>query len=206
LLAAIALHEATRREITPIAPYGTSGVARKPPDRATGHRSRPDECEHVCESLRVVSTQHGQARDLHIAGTSVAEPLWASRPAKLVYAEELDAGGDEVIYLIDTRTGRRRRLGLRYAAAGAALTASEDHTRVAALSTSATGCGSTSPTSPRTRSVTSRSPMHALRTGAVSGSRARLHDVRNGRCPLRLPDELSNVGTHERRWRIAAQR
>ena len=65
----------------------------------------------------------------------MAEPLWVSRPGTLVYAEERNAGRVEVtsIYLVDTRTGRRRRLGPRYGAAGASLTASEDRARIAAL-------------------------------------------------------------------------
>ena len=174
-LAAVAVSDAARREITRIAPYGTSGrpeAAWSPDGSAVAFT---DDCEDTCQSLRVVSTQNGRLRDLHIAGTSVAEPLWASRPGTLVYAEERSAGRFEVIYLVDTRTGHRRRLGPRYGAAGAVLTA----WRIAPgsqLSTSSTDCGSTSSKSPRTRSVTTRSTMRALRTGA-SGSRARLHDV-----------------------------
>jgi hypothetical protein len=135
-LAALAVSNSTRREIAPIAPYGTSGSpeATWSPDGSS--IAFTDDCEDVCQSLRIVNTHRGLPHDLPVVGMSVHAPVWASPPGTLVYFEELGLGNVEAIYLIHTRTGRRRRLGPRYwAVSVVSLIPSEDRSKIAAIYT-----------------------------------------------------------------------
>lgn len=135
-LAAIAISNARRREISAVFPYGYSGSpeASWSPDGSS--IAFTDDCQDVCESLKVVSAHGGQPRNLKVVGGSVHAPVWASPPGTLAYIDEVGASNNEAVYLVNTRTGRRRRLSPQYGAVSLdSLTPLADRSRIAAIYT-----------------------------------------------------------------------
>jgi Tol biopolymer transport system component len=135
-LAAIAISNGRRRQISPIFPYGYSGSpeASWSPDGSS--IAFTDDCQDVCESLHVVSAHGGQPRKLKVVGGSVHAPVWVSPPGTLAYIDDVGVSNNEAVYLVNTRTGRRRRLSPPYGGLGLdSLTPSADRSRIAAIYT-----------------------------------------------------------------------
>lgn len=134
-LFAVRVSDGARRSIAPLDRYGTSGSpeAAWSPDGSS--IAFTDDCADVCDVLGIADGTRGSPRDLRTPVSAVSSLVWTTRPNKLVYLDDFTIARSETadaVYLIDTRTQRRRRISPPYGDV-ASLTPSQGRQSVAVL-------------------------------------------------------------------------